>query len=78
MKMVQVTVFKSFDEMIDTQYGLIKYSDWLRQEKSRIDSDASRSSEIRVRGDQTALYANQVVLDRDPERYRSWKKRGKK
>jgi len=75
MKMIQQTVFKSPYEMINTQYGLIKYSEWLSKEKARINSDPDRSSEIRTRGVDIALFVNQVVTSKGPELYRSWKKR---
>lgn len=77
MKMIQQTLFKSPHEIIDTQYGLIKYSEWLSKEKARIDSVPNRTSEIRTRGIGIALYVNQVVVAKDPEVYRSCRKRKK-
>jgi len=60
MKMIQLTIIDDPNKIIDTQYGSIHFSEWLGQEKTRIEVDPERRAQIRISRKGIALFANQV------------------
>lgn len=61
--MIQLTGFNNVNNEIETQYGKIKFLDWLQLEKSRIKKDPERKAEIRKHQEGreiVSLYVNHV------------------
>ena len=59
--MIQLTKYNSLRARLDSQYGKIRWSEWLELEKARIENNPDRTAVIHTRGRKKALWANNIV-----------------
>lgn len=60
IKMTQLTIFDDRTKIIDTQYGSIRFAEWLGKEKIRIEKDPGRHARLVVRSKRIALFVNPI------------------
>lgn len=63
--LIQLYLWRNANEMIKSQYGHIKISEWLEYEQARIAQDPSRQAFVVKKGNLMALFVNNIsVLSR--------------
>jgi len=71
-KMIQMTPYCPPGEKVDTQYGIVRYEEWLNRESARICRHPGRTAEIDKKASGTiALWVNDVV-ERGVFRWGPW------
>ena len=72
-RIIQHTVYRTKKELIDTQYGIIPYLEWLEKEADRINASGDRITEIRENSAESVALFVDDVAERDGNTVRAYK-----
>ena len=61
MEMMELYEWRPKTHIMDTQYGMINYLDWVNKEKQRIEKDPGRVANIKTFGEICTLEVNRVA-----------------